>query len=170
MEFGAMASILIAAFAFASTTLLFTLLRYSISTTKLLDWTKNKGLEPRFLCKLFQQLPGFHLPPQEEHLHLPRQTFHPCRFNAGCHPGETLLKGRLIAASLLSLGVSVPGWATAPSHPSSPGSSAWRPPGWWPWSPAPSSSSMGAGSSSSSMWVHPTSHIINVTHAIPHIN
>ena len=37
MEFGVMASILIAAFAFASTTLLFTLLRYSISTTKLLD-------------------------------------------------------------------------------------------------------------------------------------
>ena len=91
MEFGVMASILIAAFAFFSTTLLFTLLRYSISTTKLLDWTKNKGLEPRFLCKLFQQLPGFHLPPQEEHLHLPRQTFHPCRFNAGCHLGETLL-------------------------------------------------------------------------------
>ena len=100
MEFGVVASIVLAAIAFFSTTLLFTLLRYSISTTNFLTLGKNLGLnflktvlglKPLFLCKLFQQLPGFHLPPQEEHLHLPRQAFHPCRFNAGCHPGETLL-------------------------------------------------------------------------------
>ena len=50
------------------------------------------GLEPLFLCKPFQQLLGLHLPPQEEHLHLPRQTFHSCGFNAGCHFGETLVQ------------------------------------------------------------------------------
>ena len=58
----------------------------------LLVWSLiNFYCQPHQLQPL-QQLLGLHLPHQEEHLHLPRQTVHSCRFNAGCHFGETLMQ------------------------------------------------------------------------------